>query len=81
MATPTIIRVIAGEAVVIGGTAENSKVIAANQPVSTVIVSAGASRPYFRDIINYDGGFPDTLYGGLTSLDGGGVSDGSRYSI
>lgn len=44
------------------------------EPESTVIsIETGGSDLYAREIINYDGGHPDTLYGDLPHLNGGGV--------
>ena len=65
-------------------TEEPSYVIVAVEPVSTVIAATGSGsggHNYFRGVINYDGGKPDSDYGDLMSLDGGGPEDGRRNSI
>jgi hypothetical protein len=44
------------------------------EPESTVIsIEGGTTDLYVNEIINYDGGHPDTLYGDLPHLSGGGV--------
>ena len=61
-----------------------SVIIQAAEPEAVVIEATGSgslSGNYFRGIINYDGGFPDSLYGDAIHLDGGGVVDGRNHPI
>lgn len=41
----------------------------------------GGSGEYYRGIINYDGGYPYSVYGDYPHLDGGGVVELYRYRL
>lgn len=45
------------------------------------VVEVTKGREYFRGVVNYDGGFPETDYGDLISLDGGGVTNPHYYPL
>ena len=82
--TPSLVVHAEAESHLIAVAEELSVIIQAVEPASVVIEaigSGGSGGNYFRGIINYDGGFADTLYGDLAHLDGGGAADGRRYSI
>lgn len=56
-------------------------VVAAPAPSSTVLSSiGGGAKAYYREI-NYDGGLPDSIYGGEEILNGGEVVNGYRYEL
>ena len=60
------------------------QIVPVEEPVSIVIEATGSGtvRPnFFREIINYDGGHAETLYGDSAHLDGGGAADGRRNPI
>jgi len=64
-----VLPIVDGRAVVVTG-----------GPVQEV-VEVTKGREYFRGIVNYDGGFPDTHYGDLMSLDGGGVTNAHSFPL